>query len=204
MEVQKYSGNKSIALIRKESGERNAVHVIIEALVWARSQMNVSRNMNEEQIVTCAGIIMKEYYWLSGQDIMKCMKGGVTGKYGDVYERFDINVILGWLVRYENDRVSDVEVKRRTYDVDYPKLKALAQLKILEKKKKRYISIEEWCIEKGFKYSDIEAKIEAHQNSRLDVLGIYKTLYIERIVLAAINEFSFEKLVEVEKIIEVI
>ncbi len=193
----------SVSKIKKQSGEREAIKTIVELLVWFREQINVSRNLSEEQIFTTAEIILHEFYWLNAADIKICMTNGLAGKYGELYERMDSTIICRWLNEYENERISKIEYNDRPkLKIDYEKLKALARLKTIELKKKEYRDMKTWCNDFKIDYDKICQLIEAHKTERLEILGDCRMDYIKRKLLSAINEFGLETENEAKQIIK--
>lgn len=182
MEIQKFNTKinpyrtdrnqfPSVALIRKQSGEREAIRSIVDSLVWLREHINVNRNLTEEQIFTTAEIILNEFYWLNPADIKICLNNGLAGKYGEIYERMDSTVICRWLTEYENERISKIQQEKPNFKIDYEKLKALARVQAIEKKRKVYASLEVWCKDCGNDYDKIWQIIENHKTERLKILG---------------------------------
>jgi hypothetical protein len=67
--------------------------------------LNVGKTMNDVQVARAVDLILNEYYFLKPEDFKLCFNNVLTGKYGQVYDRIDTQVLCGWLNRYVSDRL---------------------------------------------------------------------------------------------------
>lgn len=66
--------------------------------------LNVGKNMSADQIKMAAPMIYESYNHLKPEDIALCFKNIIRGKYGPIYDRIDVSVILDALAKYEAER----------------------------------------------------------------------------------------------------
>ncbi|WP_158993428.1 hypothetical protein [Mucilaginibacter sp. L196] len=66
--------------------------------------VNVGKTMSDAQVIETVGLIMKHYSHLKPEDFKLCFDGIKTGKYGQLYDRFDGQIILHCLNVYDQER----------------------------------------------------------------------------------------------------
>lgn len=129
------STERQISTLRKESRPETVgkVTFLISKLC---SSLNIGRNMTAPQIAMCAEAIVEEMWRFKLDDIDLCFRNGMTGKYGQIYDRMDQMVIFGWLKEYEKERDMAIAKKRdseqagysNVYDVfQHPQMKQILQ-----------------------------------------------------------------------------
>lgn len=101
----------TVASVKKYHDEQLALDAVVEIIAEAASLVNLGRNLKPNQIDFLAEEILREYYYLTLGDIRLMMKQGVTGKYGELYDRLDVQVVMGWLERYTEERANAAEGK---------------------------------------------------------------------------------------------
>jgi len=96
-----------IALLRK-ADETTLVAKISILLLDMTGQLNIDRNMTAVQIAYCAKALAQsnevEIYNLSLEDIQTCFNRGLSGSYGEIYNRMDQSVVFGWIRKYWKQR----------------------------------------------------------------------------------------------------
>lgn len=93
-----------MATFKKESGETKARALMAYMIGDAIKALNVGKTMNDIQIARASDLILEEYYFLKPDDFKLCFNRAITGKYGAIYDRIDIQIICGWLNQYCSDR----------------------------------------------------------------------------------------------------
>lgn len=92
--------------------------------------------MTAQQIAMCAESIVEEMWRFKLDDIDLCFRIGLTGKYGQIYDRMDQMVIFGWLKEYEKERDGAIAKKRdaenissnNVYEIfQHPQMKSILQ-----------------------------------------------------------------------------
>lgn len=66
--------------------------------------VNVNQNLTPQQIEFAAEYIVENSWTYSLDDLQICFDSGCMGKYGELYNRLDPSVIMGWLAKYEQER----------------------------------------------------------------------------------------------------
>ncbi len=78
----------------------------------ATQLVNVERNMNGMQIASLTEMLIETYWMYSLEDIQLCLDRGANGLYGEIYNRLDGSVIMGWFRKYEAERMQAIAYKR--------------------------------------------------------------------------------------------
>ena len=82
------------------------------------SNLNIGRNMNAQQVASCAEAIVEDMWRLKLDDIDLCFRNGLKGNYGQIYDRMDQMTIFGWLKEYEKERDNAIAKKRDTEQIN--------------------------------------------------------------------------------------
>lgn len=70
---------------------------------------NVTKPMTEMQIAVTTELIIEEYPYFTVADLKLCFKNAMKGRYGEIYNRIDGSVIMGWLRRYNVERCTEAD-----------------------------------------------------------------------------------------------
>lgn len=92
--------------MRKETSEQNALTELKMLIVNLNESLNIGKKMTAVQIETAAQDIIEDYYYLNLADFALCFKNGRKLRYGEIYDRMDSSVILGWLNKYIEERTT--------------------------------------------------------------------------------------------------
>ncbi len=103
----------TIATARKYQGEEVAKYAVVEIVSQAAALLSISRNLQTHQVEFLADEILRDWYWLTLAEIRFFMLEGVRGKYGAIYDRLDVNVVLDWLAQYSEQRTAIAEKMQR-------------------------------------------------------------------------------------------
>lgn len=79
------------------------------------------KKIDQEGIKILAGFIITEFHWLTIPDIKLALNRGCTGRYGEIYDRLDVPVIMGWIRCYAAERVATSEMRRRAIEQEESK-----------------------------------------------------------------------------------
>lgn len=94
----------TLATIKKYQGENSMKSVLVVLLKMTVDFFNLGKGMNDKQLVSTAGLIYSEYFFLTIGDIKVCLRNAMLGKYGQLYDRIDGSIILDWFNRYNEER----------------------------------------------------------------------------------------------------
>jgi len=75
-------------------------------IVNLREFVNVGKRMTDNQTFETAMIILQDYKCLTIADINLIFKRAKSGYYGNLYDRLDGQIILGWFRKYFSERCS--------------------------------------------------------------------------------------------------
>lgn len=97
----------SLVLIKKAQGEvflTKALNLILADLVLF---FNVGKTMEDKRQVTeTINLIIQQYYFLKLEDLKICFDGIKSGKYGQLFDRMDGQIILLALKEYSEERMT--------------------------------------------------------------------------------------------------
>ena len=102
------SKTPSLVKINKVLGNREVVKAIAVMIINTTEFLNVPK-LTDVQIKMTAEFIYEEFYFLNVADLHLCFKNGMKGKYGELYNRIDGQIIIRWLKEYENERIEFAE-----------------------------------------------------------------------------------------------
>lgn len=77
---------------------------LVLALIEVNEQLNISGKMTDSQITFSARMLDKKYFFFTPDDFRLAFMNGLTGKYGKLFNRLDIEVLCGWLEEYNMER----------------------------------------------------------------------------------------------------
>jgi hypothetical protein len=101
IKLQDLIGISSIAVEVGEFRANALIFFIVNDLV---NFFNVGKTMDANQIQQTVELIREEYPHLTIEDFKLCFTNAKKGLYGQLYDRIDGQIILGWLERYANSR----------------------------------------------------------------------------------------------------
>ena len=78
--------------------------------------VQAGKTISEPVIRDLAYMLLDEYPWMTFPDVRLCLRRGIQGKYGEIYDRLDVPVIFGWFRSYVSERVAESESRKRQKD----------------------------------------------------------------------------------------
>ena len=105
------SGTPSIAIINKKFGEDFTQAYIEGWIVHLREFLNIGKKMTDQQTQETAMMILDEYYNLTIADINIIFKRAKLGRWGQIYDRIDGQIILSWFDQYFRERCKAAQEK---------------------------------------------------------------------------------------------
>ncbi len=72
---------------------------------------NLGQTMDDEQLADLANDIIDQYYFLKIEDFRFCFNRAKNGFYDKGIYRLDASVVLSWLKKYTDDRISSADEK---------------------------------------------------------------------------------------------
>ncbi len=92
-------------IIKSGEVEESVMMVIITTLIINTAEyMNVGRNMNEDQCLETASLMLNQFKHETIEDFVLMFKNAKTGKYGTTFNRLDGQVIFEWFYKYLDEK----------------------------------------------------------------------------------------------------
>lgn len=104
------SSEPAIGIVAKEAGENQARAIVVLLLTEVVSFFNASNTMNDSQVAITTDLIIEEYPYLKVDDLKLVFRNAMKGRYGDIYNRLDGSVIMGWLRQYNRERCARADI----------------------------------------------------------------------------------------------
>ncbi len=107
----------SLAKVKKQYGEDFTEAYVAMWITNLVEFFSVGKRMGENQIIETASFIMQDYYMLTLADINLVFTRAKKGFYGELYDRLDGAIILGWFRKYFDERCQEAEnIALRNHD----------------------------------------------------------------------------------------
>lgn len=152
--------NKSLVNIKKNHGEIRTNAFIASILSNLVMSFNVGKTMNEYQLADAVNLVKNEYYFLKPSELQYCFNQAKLGRYGQLYDRIDVSVIVNFIEKYLEERMNVVIEENTNKNKEYnsgvmdekvvEKLKALLNSVNTEKKPEPKQTEAEIDVFKGF------------------------------------------------------
>lgn len=108
--------NDSLTLIAMRKRDKGSCDTILAYMIARTAKkFNIGKNINPEQIQGVIESVFEDFYWLKLSDIYLILRNGVRGKYGQIYDRFDESVLLGWIDKYSEERMQVAAEQQRLH-----------------------------------------------------------------------------------------
>ena len=99
----------SFARIIKERSEVFAETILAAAITELVKDLNLQNTMNDRQIIKASSLLLTEFKQLNPADVSLCFDYMRLGKYGEYYNRMDIQILSKCLNQYFLDRLDIAE-----------------------------------------------------------------------------------------------
>ncbi|MCF8299352.1 MAG: hypothetical protein K9J13_17520 [Saprospiraceae bacterium] len=130
----------AIVKIKKIFGEDFTQAYIEGWIVNIREFLNLGRKMTDEQTRETAMMIVDEYYNLTIADINIIFKKAKLGRWGQIYDRLDGQIILSWFDKYFQERCK-AAADKSILEADKYKGRSFPRHSIKEKNRERELKI---------------------------------------------------------------
>ena len=104
------SNNPTLSAVTASSGEMATRAVVVLLLKEALDFCNTTQTMSDMQVAVTADLIIEEYPYFKLDDLKLAFRNAMKGHYGEVYNRLDGSIILGWLKKYNLERCARADV----------------------------------------------------------------------------------------------
>ena len=103
------SSEPQLSVVRQRFGQAGARAVVVYLLTEALEFFNVRETMNDAQVAITVDLILEEYPHLKTDDLKLCFRRAMKLRYGELYNRIDGQVVLGWLQKYHRERCAEAD-----------------------------------------------------------------------------------------------
>jgi hypothetical protein len=90
-------------------GGEQAVQLIAEMITAAAILLNVGKNLQKHQLEPIAEVLYTEFKLLTVADFRCALRMGATGKFGQVFDRLDVEVLSSWCAQYWSQKADFCE-----------------------------------------------------------------------------------------------
>lgn len=98
------SSEPALGIIVGEMGEIHARAIVVILISEVVGFFNASNTMNDAQVAMTTDLIIEEYPYFKIDDLKLAFRNAMKGRYGEIYNRLDGSVIMGWLRQYNRER----------------------------------------------------------------------------------------------------
>jgi hypothetical protein len=90
-------------------GGEQAVQLIAEMITAAAILLNVGKNLQKHQLEPIAEVLYTEFKLLTVADFRCALRMGASGKFGQVFDRLDLEVLSSWCAQYWSQKADYCE-----------------------------------------------------------------------------------------------
>lgn len=89
-------------------GEQSLRVLMTKMIADCALSFNVGKNIDLKQAYETSELILKDFNDWKMPDIQLCFNRAKAGRYGNVFDRLDCNVIMNWCSAYDMERMTDI------------------------------------------------------------------------------------------------
>lgn len=101
----------------RKTDEASLIKALVVLIGLTNDALNVPR-MNPMQMVDAARYIIKTYWYLKPEEVSYAFDRGRAGAYGTVYNRLDLEIVQGWLHKYDLTERLHISEQIRSLDAE--------------------------------------------------------------------------------------
>lgn len=105
------SSEPALSMVAKELGENHARAIVVILLSEVVGFYNASNTMNDAQVAITTDLIIEEYPYFKIDDLKLAFRNAMKGRYGEIYNRLDGSVVMGWLRQYNKERCAKADIE---------------------------------------------------------------------------------------------
>ena len=139
-ELAQFSGSKGLAGLKAATSPLVVQVFLSKAIYKCVDTFKVGQKMDKADLMETAQIVMNDYYYLKPEEIKFVLEGAKRGEYGQVFNRVDLPVVLGWFRSYDEKR-SQIAINKNVqqnteHKKDHLGLPTLDEVKAVHEKMK--------------------------------------------------------------------
>lgn len=99
----------AISTVNKYQGQEVSKDAVIQIIAEAAALLNIGKNLQPHQIEFLAEDILQDWFYLTIGEIRYIMQQGIRNRWGNIYDRLDVETVMGWIGQYDAVRTDMVE-----------------------------------------------------------------------------------------------
>lgn len=99
----------AISTVNKYQGREASKDAVIQIIAEAAALLNIGKNLQPHQIEFLAEDIVQDWFYLTIGEIRYIMQQGIRNRWGNIYDRMDVETVMGWIGQYDAIRTDMVE-----------------------------------------------------------------------------------------------
>lgn len=107
--IQKAIQSEPIRMVIKKTDEELILSGLISLILRTAAFFNLSKPMTEDQAIETAYLLIEKYPYETFEDFVIMFRNAKTGKYGELYNRLDGQVIFKWMGEYLEEKAAHLE-----------------------------------------------------------------------------------------------
>ncbi len=97
-----------LSKLKREFGMNAIITVLSQLIIEFQENLNISEKMNNNQILQCSELILKEYWGYKIEEFKIMFDDALMNKYGKVYNRLDAPTIFKMIQEYDSFREQEL------------------------------------------------------------------------------------------------
>jgi hypothetical protein len=99
----------ALSTVNKYQGREVSKDAVIQIIAEAAALLNIGKNLQPHQIEFLAEDILQDWFYLTIGEIRYIMQQGIRNRWGNIYDRLDVETVMGWIGQYDAIRTDMVE-----------------------------------------------------------------------------------------------
>lgn len=99
----------AISTVTKYMGPEVSKDAVIQIIAEAAALLNIGKNLQPHQIEFLAEDILQDWFYLTIGEVRYIMQQGIRNRWGNIYDRLDVETVMGWIGQYDAIRTETVE-----------------------------------------------------------------------------------------------
>lgn len=99
----------AISTVNKYLGREASKDAVIQIIAEAAALLNIGKNLQPHQIEFLAEDVLQDWFYLTIGEVRYIMQQGIRNRWGSIYDRLDVETVMGWIGQYDAVRTETVE-----------------------------------------------------------------------------------------------